>query len=552
MSDEKKVSRLLQLAEYLKKVRDPWEDDWQDILDYMLPRKNDLTWSPSKKGKRDNKQIYDSTAQNSIEIVANGLQGYQTPQSGNWFRLSLPIEQLESAPGVRRFLQDTERALYDELARSNFYHMLSEAYPTVVSLGTVTAALEENIEAGNMLYITMDPKEMYIHENHVQIVDTHVRKYWLTIANMIERFGNNVPENISRRAEDNPFEEMLVLHIVLPRKKRDPYKVDKLNKPFASYHILEEDRVLLDESGFDQNPFTTMRLQNNSGEIYGKGWGYDVLPETLRLQQIAKQKMRMGHLASDPPYSYPAEQEGLLDLGPGGMNPYTDPQRPIQRINLLGDYPITREEQNDVRLQVREKLMVDFFISLQQMQGNRTATEVMEMQGEKAAILSTISNRIYTEFLTPLLVKTWRIAYWAGRMPEIPGVLHRHGVTGLKIDFVGPLAQIQKRYHAFQGVEQTLTRFMPLIEAFPSLIDLINADELGRHILNEGGFPQKAVNDMRIVKEARAAKAQQAAQMQQMEQAQALAEMAPKLNQPVKPGSPLEAMEQAANSGGTA
>lgn len=549
--DEKNVDTVLRFFKVLEAVRKPWEDEWEEMLTYLMPSKADFTWTKNDKKKRKDKTVYDSTAMLGVSTIAHGLQGYLTPESGNWFRLQTPIKGLETEHEVRRFLQDTEDALYHELSRSNFYHALAEAYPLSVGPGTATVYVEDAAEREAISYTTMHPKEIYIHENRYGEVDTHVRKFPMTIENLIDQFGDKVPKDVRLRAEDNPYEELTVVRAVFPRRTREYGKIDNLNKPFASISILEDTNDLLSVSGFDENPYTTHRWSVNPGEVYGRGWGYLIMTDTLRLNALAKVELTYAHLGIKPPMWYPAHMTGRLNLDPGGLNPYNNPSEVIQKIDMVGNFPIAQNREMQLKESIRDGLMLDFFVSLQQLQGkNMTATQVLEMQGEKAAILSSITNRIYTELLSPLLVKTWRIAHRAGRMPEIPEALLSRGVTGLKIDFVGPLAQIQKRYHAFQGVTQSMEQITAYAKMFPQMLQIIDADELGRHLLNEGGFPQKAMRDRRKVEKMREQEAKAMEEQKQLAQMETMGKAAPGLNQPVKPGSPLAAMGQTMGGGG--
>ena len=163
------------------------------------------------------------------------------------------------------------------------------------------------------------------------------------------------------------------------------------------------------------------------------------------------------------------------------------------------------------------------------MQGDRTATEVLELQGEKAAILGTLVNRTYNELITPMVARVFRSETKKGRMPEVPRALLESGVE-LRLSFQGPLAQIQKRFHAHQGVSQTLASIYPLIELSQGeILDEINLGVLARYLLNEGTFPQDAIRDPRQVAQIKKQKAQQAQQVQQMQQLEAMGKAGPGL-----------------------
>lgn len=543
-----KVSKLLQFYEHAKAEKQPWIETWEELSDYLIPRKSDMYWTPGKRGKRQGIKVYDTTGRRSLMTAAGGMQGYGAPESGSWFELGLPIKDMEDAPGIRSWLQDTTDGLYSELSRGDFYHALAEATPNVMGLGSGTVYTYDHPASSAVFHETLHPAEITIARNRHGIPDTHFWRHWVPLDDIVEEYGEDAPSEVRDRAKNTPYEEEEILIIVMPRKNRELGKIDNLNKPYATYHIHLSSQTLMRESGFDDNPFTTGDWTRNSGETYGRGWGEDALPDIMRINQIAKALLLAAHLAVNPPKKYPAELEGFIDLDPGGMNPYQDPNRVIERIDLLGEYPVARDQENDIREAIREQFMVPFFVSLQQLQQTKpndmTATQVLEMQGEKAAILSTVTGNWYSGLVTPMMVKTWRRAYWAGRMPEIPDILRQYGVTGLKIDFIGPLAQIQKRFHAFHGLQQSFAQFMPFTATWPEMLKIIDPIELGKYILREGGAPQKIIKDDRAIQAALEAMAQQAASAGQAQNLSEMSKAIPALGKAPEPGSPLEAMTQ--------
>lgn len=86
----------------------------------------------------------------------------------------------------------------------------------------------------------------------------------------------------------------------------------------------------------------------------------------------------------------------------------------------------------------------------------------------------------------------------------------------IKVEFIGPLAQMAKRFLANRGVQQTMSAFVPLLEIFPEMRHTIKPQQLARHILREGTFPAEAVASEREVQEALAAEQQMMQAQQQM------------------------------------
>ena len=86
--------------DYLKKrmsamtsSRETWEDHWQEILDYVMPRKANVTLVRAK-GEKRTEILYDSTAITANTLLAASLQGTLTSPSLPWFSIKLRDKEL--------------------------------------------------------------------------------------------------------------------------------------------------------------------------------------------------------------------------------------------------------------------------------------------------------------------------------------------------------------------------------------------------------------------------------------------------------------------------
>jgi hypothetical protein len=124
----------------------------------------------------------------------------------------------------------------------------------------------------------------------------------------------------------------------------------------------------------------------------------------------------------------------------------------------------------------------------------------------------------------------------------------------LKIDFIGPLAQAQKKYHEAGGISQGLGIAGGVAQLAPQALDVIDFDQLVKTGLEGAGVSQLIIREDEDIEKIRQARAQAQAQAQQqamaMEQQKNLMGNFNKLNEPVKPGSALEQMGQQMAGGG--
>mgnify|MGYP005698005577 CR=1 FL=1 len=70
----------------LENMRSTWESHWQEIADYVVPRKADVTKVRSGGDKRT-ELIFDGTAIHAAELMSASLHGMLTNASTKWFSL---------------------------------------------------------------------------------------------------------------------------------------------------------------------------------------------------------------------------------------------------------------------------------------------------------------------------------------------------------------------------------------------------------------------------------------------------------------------------------
>ena len=63
------TKKLLKRFDRLKSNRQNWESHWQEVADYMQPRKADVTKTRSKGDKRT-ELVFDSSPMQAVELLA--------------------------------------------------------------------------------------------------------------------------------------------------------------------------------------------------------------------------------------------------------------------------------------------------------------------------------------------------------------------------------------------------------------------------------------------------------------------------------------------------
>ncbi|NBK23642.1 MAG: hypothetical protein EOM68_16630, partial [Spirochaetia bacterium] len=81
--------------------------------------------------------------------------------------------------------------------------------------------------------------------------------------------------------------------------------------------------------------------------------------------------------------------------------------------------------------------------------------------------------------------------------------------SDVKIDYIGPMSQVQKRFYQMQSLEQPIDKLIKYGNFFPDVLDLVDPDKFGRHLLNDSSLPQDLIRENKTVLQIRQQRAKQ-------------------------------------------
>jgi hypothetical protein len=387
------------------------------------------------------------------------------------------------------------------------------------------------------------PVEMFIGESEEGEVDIQLREYYIPLRNLIRTFGEDkVHADRVKQAEKNPLKEIRCLWAVVPRDERIEGLLSSKQKRFASYYIDIEKKTLLREGGYDDLPTVSGRCILDAGEEYGRSPGSNAVRDVKMANLMSKADLLGAQNLVDRPVDIPIERRGKVDLRPHGRSYYEygkyQPNN-IYPIDLGTQLPAGDKELELLEARVKRHFFYEFFLTLLMEQKKQTAYEVAQKMGERAAVLGPIIYQYLHEGLDHFIYRSIAVAQRAGRLPVPPPVMQDRGVTYMGVEYLGPLAQAQRRLFKSQG----LVGFMESVAAVPSqdaVLDRPNWDEIVEDLAEAHGVPEKDIRtdeEVRKIREQRV-KLQQA--MQQAEMAKVSAEAGAKMSKAPEAGSPLE------------
>ena len=498
----------------LKTGRQNWETHWQEVADYMQPRKADVTKTRSRGDKRT-ELIFDSSPIQAVELLAASLHGMLTNPSTPWFSLRYKDEGLDSDDEAKLWLEGVTETMYTAFNRSNFQQEIFELYHDLITFGTAAMFIEED-QTDLLKFSTRHINEIYITENDKGRIDTVYRRFKITLRAAAQQFGTNLSEEAKNKVEKDPFDEIDILHAVYPRIEFNPAKKDKQNMEFESVYLEYKNGNELSVGGFVEFPFVVPRYLKASHEIYGRSPAMTALPDVKMLNEMSKTTIKAAQKQVDPPLLVP--DDGFLlpvRTVPGGLNFYRSGTRDrIEPLNIGANNPLGLNMEEQRRTAIRNVFYVDQLLLQQGPQ--MTATEVIQRNEEKMRLLGPVLGRLQSELLKPMIDRCFAILLRNNQFAPAPEFLSGQDI---EIEYVSPLAKAQK------GTELTsITRAIEILGSLANVapvFDYINFDALVKHVADLVGVPQKVLklqSQVNAEREQQAQLAEQQAQMQQMQQ----------------------------------
>ncbi|WP_319582599.1 portal protein [uncultured Pseudodesulfovibrio sp.] len=467
----------------LEEARRPWVGSWQELTEYMLPRKNSfagLGGSSPGRGRTGDERIFDSTPLHALELLASSLGGLLTNPSLPWFDISVKDRALGDGDEVRAFLQEARERMVAVFNSEDtgFQAHVHELYLDAALLGTAVMYVEA--DPTTVVRFSSRPLgEVFVAESARGRVDTVYRKYEVTARQAIQEWGAACSDETRRKGEDRPEEPVEVLHAVFPRLDRDPAGFGSAHFPFASVYLEVKNSHVLEESGYLEMPYMVPRWAKAAGEIYGRGPGQTALSDVRVLNAMARTALMAAEKMSDPPLMVPDDGFlGPVRSGPGGLSYYrAGSSDRIEALPVNVDLRAAEEMMNGRRESIRRIFLGD---QLAPEGPAVTATEAVIRQAEKMRVLGPVLGRLQTEFLGPLVRRVFRIMLRGGALPAFPEGL---APDDLEVRYTSPVSRAQKQYEA-QGLAQVMEYLSPLVgsqDAF-GIMDNFDTDRVARHV----------------------------------------------------------------------
>lgn len=521
----KTVDEIMARLKSLQSDRVNFDSHWQEVADYVIPRKGNIT-STRSPGSKLHRTLYDSTAPRALSTLAAGLHGQLTSPSSKWFKLRAKDPDLMKNEEVKVWFGQIERRTYDVFNGSNFNSQVHEMYIDMGAFGI-----------GNF-YSETDPKnivrfdarpcgECYIAENEAGLVDTAFREFTYTARQMEQRWGASaVSDKVRKKLEKKKYDDQIgMLHAVYPRDDYNPGKADSLNLPWASMYIEIEEKHLVSEKGYHEFPYAVPRWEKASDETYGRSPAMNSLPDVKMVNAMEKTILRAAQKIVDPPLMLPFDGYIMpVRMSPGSLimqRKVMGPEGKIEPLLTKANLPAGMDKANEKREAINQAFFVDLFLMLDMLRkekkGQVTATEILERVEEKMIVLGPTIGRLFSEFLNPLIERVFGMMLRAGMLPPMPEILEGQEYI---VEYVSPLARAQ-RMHEVTSIQKSLSFVAPIAEVRPEVLDKYNWDKTVDYVNDILGVPPDLMLSDDQVEEIRVQRQEAQAAQRQIELAAA-------------------------------
>jgi hypothetical protein len=498
-----------------------FESEWQECADNLFGRRDFTTTSTL--GRRRTRDILDTTARQSLIMLAGGLQGLLADPSTPWFSV-LPVDdKLATQRSVIEWFEETTKRMRRsfEIPKAGFSINMAEFFYDIGGFGT--SALF-SIDMGNYTYFSARPLgEIFVDENEIGIIDIVFRKFQYTARQVALAWGEGTSKTTkSKKVNDavlkNPDQIFECLHLV--HRVDDPTALSgapNSQKPWRSVYVLEEDHSIISEGGYYELPIHVARWSKEAGHVYGTGPGMIAISDGKMLNEMNRTLLQLAQKVADPSLTVP--DDGVLTqlmTAPGSINVVREDLlvrtrgKPIGVIPTGTNYPITEQILEERRQSVRDT----FYATLMQLfrDPRMTATHVLELSAEAQRLMAPMLSRIKVELLDPVVQRQFFLMMRRGQLPPVPEVMRG---KEFEISYNSPVLRSQRLPEARAAMEVWQSAFMIAQGGAQSVLDGLDPDASLKLIHEARGAP---ISILRPDKDRDDIRAQRAAQQQEQEQ----------------------------------
>ena len=521
------IDRIFEFCEALFSKAEVNKAQWRDVVSLVFPEivaAADVNNPNAIAGAAANSRTC-AHARTDVLDLSSAKMSYVFPFGHRWFAFKSWLVPQTDADEVTEeddaedwFAGATETAA-NELERSNFYSEMNSVVIDRSATGT-GLMLGEMDATQSVLEFTHIPAGTYgVEEDAAGRVNTCVRRFSLTIQQMVEKFGyDNCPEEVQKLFDNvgqRIQESREIWHLVCPRVENILYGyagVVPERRPFVSVYLDLGSRSILSVGGYYEFPYVCTRFIRVGGQVYGVSpllTAQDAIRDSMVLDDCIKMISQRNAM---PPVAVPADMVDDIDLGPNGINvmplQYIREQVPREIVSR-GDIRYLLEARQADFDEIDAATYVSVLRTISSQDRYMTATEVNSREAEKVLTFTPTFVQLQVDFraffnrIFALLMRARKFdtenapESVIARAPDENGV-QREFIINPKVAFVGKMSQAMERVQT-NSTRDCLAQHLQLASATqdPSILANYDFGKLAHREALAAGVPKACLRSSR-------------------------------------------------------
>lgn len=543
--------RIVQRQAELDRTRQTHVAGWESVRHWLQPEAIPFTAAAQNQHESppsDRPHILENTGGDASDNLAAALYGSLTNSGTMWSKVRMRRAALNDTPGVKRALSEINTRIFQsfEAPRAGYHKQIPSVFKSCVDFGW--GAMFQAGRANDLPVFTAVPvQQLAIARDIDRRVDTVFRRFTRTARQVVQEFGDAVPEKIRKRAAKKPDQSIELIHAVFPRE--DGFgRAGARGMPIASVHVLIETKTTLRESGYEEMPYHIFEWALDPGREYPRGVGHKARYDVQLLQRVHEGQARGVELLNEPPLM--VANDGVtskVSLRRGALN-YVDSETmaagrdPIKALNHGSRPDVAEDYMAGVRQRI-ERYYLNHLIQLTR-DARMTATHALLLDEETQRLLgptlggfiSTLAGMVERQFL--LLLRN-------GLVPPPPAIMEGEP---FEVEFVSPMIQRQ-RLAEVRGLSQSFDIVAPMADRSPDLLDNYDFDEVTRFVNERLNVPANLLRAPRDVQTLRTQRQEEADAAQQRDDMVATAQAAAQGGQALQSAANAQALQRPGGQG---
>ncbi len=491
--------------DYVKSVRARHDNDWQNIMDLILPFVGDIHQARNDEGGRRIPGVFDTTGVTSADLLLNFVVSQMIPIGNPWVGIETTPELMEDIQ-IKQLMESASREYLDLLSQTNYYVQFPSTVINWLILGNAcisqhtknneTIVFDNRPMGDTWWQIGPDREPNFIyHQKAVPVLDA--LRFFIRTKEIKQ---SQLPRKLVEMSEGiRKLEKVQIVHAVYENENGLPnaIKTPREKRWLSDWMIWGDNglEMVSATEGFDLSPYTCARMMTVNGEDYGRGRGHIARPDLMRLNRI--KHMSLLSLTRELLPTLLVEDQSVVQLTgrPGGIAIFRPNAAPPQFLRPGSDHLQADSIANLEREQVKKGLLVDVLEDKETQ--TRSATEAARQDRKALQRLHSPTNSLRKELIEPQTLSSISNFRSIGKLKQLQEAANKANVKDIPIRIVlkSPFfsAQNQPTLQLVEAWTDTQVRRAVELQQ-PELMDRVNLDEVAKTEASLAEIPANLLN----------------------------------------------------------